>query len=305
MGDDLDVRRKQKLVYGHYGIALGEAPEVDLSGIEVKLPPGAFLQASSEAEGEMVALVREEVDGAKRIADLFAGLGTFALALARSAYVDAYEADEAALAALAGAARKTPRLKPVRTFIRDLFRSPLSAKELQGFDAVVFDPPRAGASAQAVQLQVGRAYAGRGVLQSRHACPRPPHPRRWRVSHHAPAVSRAEATGVAGECSDRGGTRANPIHQKIDAIQRLSHGDASLPLAAEKRAKPRFQRGEPVGDGWSEHRTGRDVDQLVRAGAAIAEHGTVLASTERKRGAPPAGQRHRPDRFDLGREKTS
>jgi 23S rRNA (uracil1939-C5)-methyltransferase len=141
-----------RLTAGGESIALGEAPEVNLSGIEVKLPPGAFLQASREAEGEMVALVREEVDGAKRIADLFTGLGTFALALARSAYVDAYEADEAALAALAGAARKTPRLKPVRTFIRDLFRSPLSAKELQGFDAVVFDPPRAGASAQAVQL---------------------------------------------------------------------------------------------------------------------------------------------------------
>jgi 23S rRNA (uracil1939-C5)-methyltransferase len=72
------------------------------------------------------------VGGAKRIADLFTGLGTFALAPARSASVDAYEAAEAALAALAGTARKTPRLKPVRTFVRDLFRSPLSAKELQG-----------------------------------------------------------------------------------------------------------------------------------------------------------------------------
>jgi hypothetical protein len=60
--------------------------------------------------------------------------------------------------------------------------------------------------------------------------------------------------------------------------------------------------GEPVGDGWSEHRTGRDVDQIVRAGAAIAEYGAILASTELKRGAPPAGKRHRPGRFDLGRE---
>jgi 23S rRNA (uracil1939-C5)-methyltransferase len=141
-----------RLTAGGESIALGGVPEVDLSGIDVKLPPGAFLQASREAEGEMVALVREGVGGAKRIADLFAGLGTFALALARSAAVDAYEADEAAVAALAGAARKTPGLKPVRTLIRDLFRSPLVAKELAAYDAIVFDPPRAGASAQAAQL---------------------------------------------------------------------------------------------------------------------------------------------------------
>ena len=137
-------------------VTLGGTPEVDLSGVRVKLPPGAFLQASREAEGEMVALVRDGVDGAKRIADLFAGLGTFTLALARSAAVDAYEADEAALAALAEAVRMTPKLKPVKTFTRDLFRSPLGAKELQAYDAVVFDPPRAGASAQAEALAKSR-----------------------------------------------------------------------------------------------------------------------------------------------------
>ncbi len=84
-------------------MVFGGAPEVDLSGATVKLPPGAFLQASREAEGELVALVREGVGGAKRVADLFAGLGTFTLALARTAAADAYEADEAALAALAEA----------------------------------------------------------------------------------------------------------------------------------------------------------------------------------------------------------
>jgi 23S rRNA (uracil1939-C5)-methyltransferase len=145
----LDIAR---LTAGTESIVLGGAPEVDLTGVAVKLPPGAFLQASRKAEGEMAALVREGVGGAKRIADLFAGLGTFTFALARGARVDAYEADEAALAALAEAARKTPKLKPVRTFIRDLFRSPLVAKELTAYDAVVFDPPRAGASPQAAQL---------------------------------------------------------------------------------------------------------------------------------------------------------
>lgn len=128
------------------------APKVDLSGVKVKLPPGAFLQASREAEAVLSELVREGAAGAKHIADLFAGLGTFTFALAKEAAVDAYEADAAALAALSEAARKTPKLKPVRTFVRDLFRTPLSARELKVYDAVVLDPPRAGASAQAREL---------------------------------------------------------------------------------------------------------------------------------------------------------
>ncbi len=137
-------------------IVLGGAPEVDLSGARVKLPPGAFLQASREAEFELVRLVLEGVGTAKRVADLFAGLGTFTLALARSSAVHAYESDEAALGALAEAVRRTPKLKPVKTVARELFGSPLGAKELQGFDAVVFDPPRAGAAAQAEAIAKSR-----------------------------------------------------------------------------------------------------------------------------------------------------
>ena len=87
-------------------IALGGTPEVDLSGAKVKLPPGAFLQASREAEAELVKLMLEGTEGAKRVADLFAGLGTFTLALARTSAVDAYETDEAALASLAEARPK-------------------------------------------------------------------------------------------------------------------------------------------------------------------------------------------------------
>jgi 23S rRNA (uracil1939-C5)-methyltransferase len=138
------------------------APEIDLSGAKVKLPPGAFLQASAAAEKVMVELVREGLSGAKRIADLFAGLGTFTFALAKASAVDAFEADEAALEALAEAARKTPKLKPVRSFVRDLFRSPLGPKELANYDGVVFDPPRAGAKAQAemfAKSQVARLVA--------------------------------------------------------------------------------------------------------------------------------------------------
>ena len=128
------------------------APEVDLSGTKVRLPPGAFLQASREAEATLAGLVRDGTKGAKRLADLFAGLGTFTFALAKDAAVDAYEADVDAVQALTEAARKTPRLKPVRGFVRDLFRSPLGVKDLKAYDAVLFDPPRAGAAAQAATL---------------------------------------------------------------------------------------------------------------------------------------------------------
>ena len=134
----------------------GGTPEVDLSGVQVKLPPGAFLQASRQAEAELVKLMLQGAGGAERVADVFAGLGTFTLALARTSAVDADEADEAALAALAEAARRTPKLKPVRTFVRDLFRVLLGAKEFDPYDAVVFDPPRAGAAAQAEALAKSR-----------------------------------------------------------------------------------------------------------------------------------------------------
>lgn len=97
-------------------VILAGEPTVTLSGAQVRLPPGAFLQASRESETVLVGLVKEGVGCAKRLADLFAGIGTFTFALAGSAEVDAFEQDEAAIAALAGAARTTPKLKPVRTF---------------------------------------------------------------------------------------------------------------------------------------------------------------------------------------------
>lgn len=131
-------------------------PTVSLSGPQVRLPPVAFLQASREAEAVLVALVRQGVGRAKRVADLFAGIGTFTFALAGGAEVDAFEQDEEAIAALAGAARTTPKLKPVRTFSRDLFRAPLSPRELARYDAVVLDPPRSGAKAQAEALAASK-----------------------------------------------------------------------------------------------------------------------------------------------------
>jgi len=141
-----------RLTVGGESLMPGSPPTVRFGSAEVRLPPGAFLQASPHAESVMIELVRDGIGRAKRIADLFAGLGTFSLALAGNAAVDAFETDEAALAALSEAVRHTPKLKPLGAVSRDLFRTPLGPAELGAYDAVVFDPPRAGAAAQAEQL---------------------------------------------------------------------------------------------------------------------------------------------------------
>lgn len=134
-------------------ILFSAAPaRVMLAGVSVEPPPGAFLQAVPEAEAVMAALIGEAVGNSKTVADLFAGLGTFTLALARRAKVTPVETDPVMLAALAAAARRASGLKPVTALRRDLFREPLAPAELNAFDAVVFDPPRAGAIAQAQTL---------------------------------------------------------------------------------------------------------------------------------------------------------
>ena len=129
-----------------------QKPLVDFGGVQVSPPPGAFMQATKEAEDAMAALVLGHMGKAKRVADLFAGSGTFALRLARIAKVHAVEGEGKSLKALDHAARNTQRLKPVTVERRDLFRRPLMASELKVFDAVVFDPPRAGAEAQVREL---------------------------------------------------------------------------------------------------------------------------------------------------------
>ncbi len=127
------------------------APVARLGGVAVALPPAAFLQATCEGEAALVAAVAAASAGAARIADLFAGLGTFALPLAGGgARVLAVEGAGNAAAALSAAVRRSGA--PVQVEHRDLFRRPLSATELARFDAVVFDPPRAGAQAQAPAL---------------------------------------------------------------------------------------------------------------------------------------------------------
>ncbi|WP_415717875.1 class I SAM-dependent RNA methyltransferase [Roseibium sp.] len=127
-------------------------PVLDMDGIGVVAAPGGFTQATKSAEETLCRLVLEGIGKAKTVADLFAGAGTFALRLAKHSNVHAVEGDAAAIAALDRALRKPQGLKKVTFEKRDLFRRPLVLGELEPFDAVVFDPPRAGAQAQSELL---------------------------------------------------------------------------------------------------------------------------------------------------------
>lgn len=124
-------------------------PAIAMGDAEVALPPGGFLQATAAAEDAMAALVSSHLKKAKRVADLFAGSGAFALRLAPNSMIHAVEHDAAALAALDRGFRFGRGLKTVTTERRDLYRRPLTPTELRRFDGLVFDPPRAGAEAQA------------------------------------------------------------------------------------------------------------------------------------------------------------
>jgi 23S rRNA (uracil1939-C5)-methyltransferase len=142
--------------------AVRRPPRVVLSGVPVDLPFDAFLQASVEAETALTADVLAGVGTAARVADLYAGIGTFTFALAERAAVHAVEGARPAAATLAAAASRAGLGGRVTSERRDLDARPLTAAELAGFDAVVFDPPRAGARAQSVALaaaQVPRVVA--------------------------------------------------------------------------------------------------------------------------------------------------
>lgn len=119
---------------------------------EVVIPPGVFIQAVHEAELAMTARIVAAVGTAKSVADLFCGVGAFTFPLAIRAKVTAYDSDQRALSALQAAVKRTSGIKPIVAHVRDLFREPLSTLELNAFDAIVFDPPRAGAEAQAQRI---------------------------------------------------------------------------------------------------------------------------------------------------------
>jgi 23S rRNA (uracil1939-C5)-methyltransferase len=137
-------------------IAQMRTPSLHMGTAIVPLPPGAFLQATAQGEAVLSRLVMDFCTGSNRIADLFAGVGTFALRLAAHARVAAFDADEPAILALQRAAAGAAGLKPVHTVQRDLFKAPLSAAELDRFDAVVFDPPRQGAQMQSREIAATR-----------------------------------------------------------------------------------------------------------------------------------------------------
>jgi 23S rRNA (uracil1939-C5)-methyltransferase len=138
-------------------VVQNRAPTLRIGSAIMPLPPAAFLQATAEGEAVLSRRVVAACADAAKIADLFCGIGPFALRLAARSRVVAIDNDAAALAALERAAAAASGLKPVEVQERDLFKDPLVAAEWRRFDAVVFDPPRQGAQAQA------RALAASGV----------------------------------------------------------------------------------------------------------------------------------------------
>ncbi|MDP6705621.1 MAG: hypothetical protein QF893_04675 [Alphaproteobacteria bacterium] len=162
---DLEARQalaafaaEQDLARLHWGeaepqcIVVRRPAAIAFADVAVEVPADAFLQASIAGEAAIRDRVLVALGSARDVADLFAGCGTLSLPLAAAARVHAVDQDEAALTALAAAARARPGLAEVTVERRDLFLRPLGTAELGRFDAVVFDPPRAGARAQATAI---------------------------------------------------------------------------------------------------------------------------------------------------------
>jgi 23S rRNA (uracil1939-C5)-methyltransferase len=129
-----------------------QTPVLHFAGKAVAPPPGAFLQAVPQAEQAMIDLVTAALGKSKHVGDLFCGLGTLTLPIARKARVMAFDSDRVAIDALDEAQRKNQGLKPITARVRDLFHDPLAPLEMKDLDAVVLDPPRAGAKAQCERL---------------------------------------------------------------------------------------------------------------------------------------------------------
>lgn len=156
-GDMARVTLAGETIYG------ARQPVVKLGDAVVALPPGAFLQAVPLAEAAMAKVACDAVEGAKAIADLYCGVGTFTFRLAKLAPVLAADAAAPAIAALRSAIASAPGLKPITAEARDLSRRPLLASELAKIDAVVFDPPRAGALEQTREIAASKASRVVGV----------------------------------------------------------------------------------------------------------------------------------------------
>jgi 23S rRNA (uracil1939-C5)-methyltransferase len=138
-------------LHGHTAISK-TTPRVKMGNAIVAVPAGVFLQATRAGEDALATKVLEWTKGAKHVADLFAGLGTFALRLKENAQVTAIESEPSAVAAMKQASDALAGGKTLNAIARDLYRAPLTPHEMKGIDAIVFDPPRAGAEAQAFQI---------------------------------------------------------------------------------------------------------------------------------------------------------
>jgi 23S rRNA (uracil1939-C5)-methyltransferase len=141
-----------RLTWDGETVALRDRPAQTIGPATVVPPAGAFLQATVEGEAALLAGVREALGTQRKVVDLFAGVGTFALPLASETEVHAVEGDREMVAALDLGSRHAQGLRRLTAETRDLFRRPLDADELKGFSGAVIDPPRAGAEAQVVCL---------------------------------------------------------------------------------------------------------------------------------------------------------
>jgi len=151
-----------RVTMGEDMLYMARPPKVRFGKAMVGLPIGPFLQASAPSESDMVRLVVEGIGEAKKVADLFCGAGAFTFPLAETAVVYAADGSAPAIASLKTAIGTAPGLKTITAETRDLFRRPMLAEEMKGFDAIVFDPPRAGAEAQSAEIarsKVARAVA--------------------------------------------------------------------------------------------------------------------------------------------------
>jgi 23S rRNA (uracil1939-C5)-methyltransferase len=151
--DDADLAR---LTIDGAELFLNRRPEIRLGNLSFWPVPGGFVQAAADAEAALAATVLDHIGDAAPVADLFAGIGTFALRLARRAAVTAVDSSVELVGAIEAATNAARELKPVTVRKRDLFRNPLAATELDAFGAVVFDPPAAGAKAQAEAIAASR-----------------------------------------------------------------------------------------------------------------------------------------------------
>jgi len=160
---DEDQRRKltsEALKFGFIRVTVNaelivetQKPTVRFGRVSVEIPSGGFLQATVVSEHAMAELVLEGLNKSKTAADLFCGSGSFTFRMAEKMKVFAVEGDPFALNALERSARRNIEgLKPIQTQHRDLFSRPLSKKELETFDGLIFDPPRAGAEQQTREI---------------------------------------------------------------------------------------------------------------------------------------------------------